>query len=553
MKTSKRPSSRPRVDTRLGALPDAAPCPLLVADLAGVVVERNAAASRLLPGAGTGARLHELGLEWLADAHERLAGTGHSARLESEAVTGQVGDRSFEARPARTEDGHIAWWLADNTGRRAAEEALQVERERTAFLAEASNALLATLNVDRCMEVTARLAAKYLADAAVAIGPPAGRGLPVTYGSGDHVERAHVDADPAVVPGLEEALQGFPPVASQWIDPASLPEWAVPPGFDGPTGSVVITPLPGHGIAAGALILLRRSSHSAFSEREEVFAHLFAARAGAALSAARMYAHQASITSTLMQELLPPQLEQVHGVDFAGGYRPSGQRERIGGDFYDVHPASDPGQETLAVLGDVCGKGLDAAVLTGKIRNTLQALLPMADDHERMLNLLNGALLNAEHTRFATLVLASVVRRERTVRLRLTSAGHPAPLIVRSDGRVEEAETQGTLVGVLPECHADTVAVELAPGELCLLFTDGIIEAKGGPLGDAMFGEQRLADVLSDCVGLPAEAVIERIQMLAAQWIGQGRHDDMALVAIAAPRHAHLSAVDGHTRGRYTA
>lgn len=75
----------------------------------------------------------------------------------------------------------------------------------------------------------------------------------------------------------------------------------------------------------------------------------------------------------------------------------------------------------------MCGKGLDAAVLTGKIRNTLQALTPMAGDHEGMLRLLNGALLNSHHTRFATLVLASVRREENRVRLRLTSAGHPAP------------------------------------------------------------------------------------------------------------------------------
>jgi serine phosphatase RsbU (regulator of sigma subunit) len=528
---------------------------VLLADSTGTVVGRNAAASRLLPGAEPGLRLDEAGLEWLTGVHESLVGTGVDAApgAESEAVTGRVGERSFEARATRTEDGDLVWWFTDRTGQRAAEDALHEERERTAFLAEASNALLATLNVDRCMEVTAQLAAKYLADAAVVIGPALGRRLPVTYGSGDGAVRALIAADPAAVPGLEEALQGFPPVASKWIDPGGLPGWVVPPGFAGRTGSVVITPLPGHGIPAGALMLLRRSDHSAFTEPEEVFAQLFAARAGAALSAARMYAHQASITSTLMQELLPPRLEQVHGVEFAGGYRPSGQRERIGGDFYDVHPGGGPGQESLAVLGDVCGKGLDAAVLTGKIRNTLQALLPMADDHQRMLTLLNGALLTTDHTRFATLVLASVLRRESSVRLRLTSAGHPAPLIVRSDGSVEEAATQGTLVGALPECHADTVTAELAPGEMCLLYTDGIIEARGGPLGDTMFGEERLAAALSDCAGMPAEAVIERIQMLAGQWIGQGRHDDMALVAITAPRHAHLSAVDGHTRGRYTA
>ena len=144
------------------------------------------------------------------------------------------------------------------------------------------------------------------------------------------------------------------------------------------------------------------------------------------------------------------------------------------------------------MLGDVCGKGLEAAVLTGKIRNTVHALRPMARDHRRMLGLLNNALLKSEHTRFVTLVLASVSRRGPDVGLRLTCAGHPPPLIVRSDGRVEEAQTRGTVVGALPTIETTTVEADLAPGETCLLFTDGITEARGGPLGDDQFGEERL-------------------------------------------------------------
>ncbi len=233
----------------------------------------------------------------------------------------------------------------------------------------------------------------------------------------------------------------------------------IPAGF-GPVGSIVITPLPGHGVPAGALVLLRKVGSASFTDEEEVFARLFATRSGAAMSAARLYAEQAGITEVLMRELLPPTLRQVSGVDFAGGYRASPDHERIGGDFYDVHPAAVEGQPSLVALGDVCGKGLEAAVLTGKIRNTL---LTMADDHQRMLTLLNTALLNSHHTRFATLVLASAVREGNGVEVRLTSAGHPSPLIIRADGTVEEVDTRGTLVGVVPEVPARTVAVTLSP------------------------------------------------------------------------------------------
>src|SRR5690606_18475091 len=97
--------------------------------------------------------------------------------------------------------------------------------------------------------------------------------------------------------------------------------------------------------------------------------------------------------------------------------------------------------------------------------------------------------------------LASAHREGASVTLRLTSAGHPPPLIVRRDGTVEEADTGGTLIGVLPEITSRTAHVRLAPGETCLLYTDGVTEAKGGPLGDVQFGEERLKRALAECGG----------------------------------------------------
>ncbi|MFE4860507.1 PP2C family protein-serine/threonine phosphatase [Streptomyces sp. NPDC056670] len=490
---------------------------------------------------------------WLASAHAALRIPRQGEAAEPPMWSGRVGDRVFEAHPTVEDSGTVLWWLVDTTDHRLAEEALRKERERTAFLGRASNLLLSSLNLDRCTHVTAQMAAEHLADAALVVAPARGNRLPVVscLRDGSPVTSS-ASADPDSVPGLAEALQGFPPVPTRWVDPRTVPDWVVPEGFGAP-GSIVVTPLPGHGVPAGALILLRRADGPGFTPEEEVFARLFAARAGAAMSAARLYADQSAITDVLMRELLPPSLRQVSGVDFAGGYRPSEDHERIGGDFYDVHPAVTEGAPSLVVLGDVCGKGLEAAVLTGKIRNTLHALLPLADDHQRMLGLLNMALLNSHHTRFATLILASAVRDGRSVRMRVTSAGHPPPLVVRATGEVEEANTRGTLIGAIPEVRADSADLFLAPGETCVLYTDGFTEARGGPLGDVMFGEERLRRVLSECAGMPAESIVERVQMVAAQWVGDGRHDDMAVVVVSAPRSHHLSAVNGHTRGRFTA
>ncbi|MGW6965137.1 PP2C family protein-serine/threonine phosphatase [Streptomyces zaomyceticus] len=535
------------------------PHPAVVADREGGVVEFNAAAAHLFPDMGVGSWLDDVVPGWLSDAHRRLArrvpapsAAAPATRTGRLALRGSHEGRLLRAHPTESGHGDVAWWLVDDSDLNAAEDALRTERERTALLAEASTQLLASLNPDRCLEKAALLAAAHLGDAALVISPPVRNRYGVVTAVGDTCERSQVTMDPTSVPGLAEALQGFPPVPARWIDPAELPEWAVPEGLEGAPGSVAIAPLPGHGVPAGVLILLRRGGRRAFDTSEELFARLFAVRAGAALSAARLYAEQARVTRALIAELLPPQLHHVHGVDFAGGYRTSQDTERIGGDFYDVHAGTAAEEETLAVLGDVCGKGLEAAVLTGRIRSTLQALLPLAGNHQNVLELLNGALLTARHTRFATLVLASVRRSGSQVRLRLTSAGHPRPLILRTTGEVEEADTGGTLVGALPEVTSRSATVHLSPGETCLLYTDGITEARGGPLDASMFGEDRLRATLAECVGLPAEAIVERLQMVAGDWVGRGPHDDMAVVAITAPRTTHLSAVNGHTRGRYT-
>ncbi|MFJ3670475.1 PP2C family protein-serine/threonine phosphatase [Streptomyces sp. NPDC090106] len=525
-----------------------APYPVLVVDRTGGLVRLNEAARLLLDEAGDGAPHERQVPSWLTEPGPEDSdrpSDGEGPRDGTRLRSGFVNGRFYEAHRTLADNGDALWWLIDCTDRRLAETALRDARLRSEVLSEVSNALLSTLNVPRCMEVAATMAAEHLAEAAVLVAPPQGRRFPLTYAHrGGPVTQTLRKVDVSGVPGLSEALQGFPPVPARWIDPAHIPQWVIPDGFEGPVGSVIVAPLPGHGVPAGALILLRSSTERAFTSGEEVFARLFAARAGAALSAARLYTEQTSIAATLMRDLLPPALQHVHGVEYAGRYRASKDHEQVGGDFYDVHPGPDPSQETLVVLGDVAGKGLDAAVLTGKIRNTLHALLPLADDHGRVLELLNGSLLSSHHTRFATVVLASVRHRPDRVELRLTSAGHPPPLIVRLDGTVEEVPTHGTLVGAVPTIRTHTVEAALAPGETCLLYTDGVIEARGGPLGDDFFGEHRLRRALADCGGMPAEAVVERVQMLATQWVGGGRHDDMAVVAVSAPKPSSLTVAD---------
>ncbi|MEV0309525.1 PP2C family protein-serine/threonine phosphatase [Nonomuraea fuscirosea] len=535
---------------------------MLTIDATGVVAQANEAARLVLAGTADGDRSPRTAPGWLTRAHD-----GHGA------VEGEIGGRTFQAHPVHSGGGRTVWWLVDVTEQRAEAAARQAEHERAvsatetgtrrgerewaACMVEAANELLPSLNLDRCLDSVARLAVRYLADVALVVLPVSGRKQLLTWYEPDRgVLRESVSVDPRTMPGLAEALQSLPPASVHWIDPAELPAWLLPhrpdehqpderrpderrPDEHRPDGvtSVAVTTLPGHGLPVGALVLLRHGRPAAFEAGEQVFLRLFTALAGSAISAARLYTEQVTITEVLMAELLPPPTPRLQGVELAALYRPAGPAERVGGDFYDVHAVAGTGGESLVVLGDVAGKGLEAAVLTGRIRNTLRALLPLADDHRCVLERLNSVLVNdGDPTRYVTLVLVSFERHGRRVSLRVTSAGHPPPLIIRNDGRVETVPAEGTLIGAIEEVSSVTTPVVLEPGETCLLYSDGIIEARGGPLGQEFFGEERLCEQLLMCAGMPPEALAERVQMLASQWVRGGEHDDMAVVAITAPR-----------------
>jgi PAS domain S-box-containing protein len=251
----------------------------------------------------------------------------------------------------------------------------------------------------------------------------------------------------------------------------------------------------------------------------------------------RLLSRLAEATRALERPLLPPRLPDLPGFDLAARYAPFSQGLNIGGDFYDAFTAPD--NRHVLVLGDVCGKGPDAAAITGLVRHTLWTAAQHTTDPTHVLDLVNSAL-RRQNTPFCTLVYVVIDTTRTPARLQIASAGHPAPLLRRADGDTAPLETRGALLGVLDTPHHPVTEVELRPGDTLVLYTDGFTEGAGA--ADQREPEDLAAIVASlppnDGTG-PAEGVATALMDDARRWWGERLRDDLAVVALTA------TAIDG--------
>lgn len=275
---------------------------------------------------------------------------------------------------------------------------------------------------------------------------------------------------------------------------------------------------------SGAPVVIRTAVFDA-TERREYERELLRAKSRAEESEARARA----LAQTLQQTLIPPTPPQIPGLSVAAAYRPAGDGSEVGGDFYDVFALAK--EEWVVVIGDVRGKGVEAAVITALARYTLRAAAVDRSSPAETLAMLNDVLLQHETERFCTVACVRLRRRPEGWTAQLAVGGHPLPLLRRTDGTVEAVGTPGSLLGVVAEPDLTDTVVTLQPGELLLLFTDGVTEARTN--GD-LYGDARLVRRLRGG-GSTAEAVVATIldDVLSYQE-GQAR-DDIALVAVGAP------------------
>ncbi len=240
--------------------------------------------------------------------------------------------------------------------------------------------------------------------------------------------------------------------------------------------------------------------------------------------------HARTLALTLQRTLMPASTPQIPGLAVAAAYRPSGDGTEVGGDFYDIFPV---GNDTWAVLiGDVCGKGAEAAVVTALARNTVRALAVTHNGPAQVLSRLNEVLRRYESERFCTVVLAILRLDGEQWRVTMSVGGHPAPLLVSGAAQPVALEALGPLVGIFPDAAFSDVDLVLCPDQTLLLHTDGITEALGP---DGYYGDERLLRKVAE-LGPTPQSLVDGLVEDAVSFQGSSTRDDIAVVAVGVPR-----------------
>ncbi|MEA2246662.1 MAG: hypothetical protein QOH46_1191, partial [Solirubrobacteraceae bacterium] len=294
--------------------------------------------------------------------------------------------------------------------------------------------------------------------------------------------------------------------------------------------SVIIAPLRARGRTFGTLTLAHAESGRLFDEAGVQLAEELARRAGIAIDNARLYTERTRIAHTLQVKLLPERLPNIPGALLAARYRAAGELNEVGGDFYDVFPRSE--SEWAMVVGDVSGKGAEAAAITALARYTLRAGALEDDRPGKALRRLNAAMLaNDDSSQFATAVLAYVSAVDGDqMKVRLSLAGHPPAIVVRRDGSVDTTGAFGTMLGLRSDAVARETELVLDRGDVLLLYTDGVTEA--GPRGTP-FGEEGLVQLLSGLSGHEPQSVVDAVEQAVVDAQDGQPRDDVALLALA--------------------
>ena len=450
--------------------------------------------------------------------------------------TGEESWSAVKATPIRDHDGNVTMAInviEDITAHKRAELGQR-------FLARSAEVLASSLNPDELLVEVASLAVPEVADW-VAVD------LATETGALDRKALAHADpevrewalelsrrypADPDQPVGVYQVIRTgqaefYPEIPDELLREGAQDEEHYRILTEFGMRSVIIVPMITRGRTIGALTFVSGDSGRRFDEQDVELAQELARRCATAIDNARLYTERSYIARTLQESLLPIELPDIPGVEAAARFRPTGEGNEVGGDFYDMFETGNRGW--AVVMGDVCGKGPDAAAVTALARYTLRAAAMRERLPSRSLSVLNEALLRQRNDRrFCTVAYAYIERLDSGARVGIACGGHPLPLLLRADGSVEAVGAPGTLLGVVPDPDLEDRAVTLEPGDALVFYTDGVIESRG----DSHFDERRLAELIGTCAGAGADAIAAKVEEAAVLSQSGRPRDDIAVLVL---------------------
>ncbi|MEV0152879.1 SpoIIE family protein phosphatase [Micromonospora sp. NPDC050686] len=384
------------------------------------------------------------------------------------------------------------------------------------FLAEASELLAQSLDVELTMALIPQL-----------VVPRLGQWCAVhtTDEWGRLKLAAATHADESVLPQLDQALRATgPDSVHARLREASRSAAQVPLGA--PMEGFAV-PLIARGQRLGTLAVGRHQRHRHDPDEVAVLEDV-ARRAALAIENARIHAERRRIAQTLQKSLLPPVLPVIEGIGFAAEYVPTGDDAEVGGDFYDVLPLPDG--RWLVVIGDVSGKGVQAAAVTGLVRDVIRVLAGDGKPLPEVLTRLNETLVERGGGRYCTLALAAVTPGEGDqLDVSLHLAGHDRPVLLRGGGGAAFVGTGGTALGLLDSIATPTVEFPLDPGDALVFYTDGVTERRRGR---ELFGTDRLRDAAAPLAGYSADVIAARLRSTAINFSVEAPRDDIAVLVL---------------------
>jgi serine phosphatase RsbU (regulator of sigma subunit)/PAS domain-containing protein len=461
-------------------------------------------------------------------------------RDELNLIDGRVFDRW--TAPVRTSDGTIIGRMStyrDVTEQKQVERSLRRSEQWVSFLAGVGTLLSESLDFDTALQQFARLAVPWMGDwCVIHMIEPDGSLRPVAVGHVDETRVAQVMAlqeryppDPNADTGVAAVVRSRTPelfheITDEMLVAGAHDEEHLATLRELSFKSAIIVPIVARERVLGAITLVSTNANRLYTDDDLKRAEELAARAAFPIDNARLFEQNLLIAQTLQRSLLPPALPQIPGVDISARYVPAGHGVDVGGDFYDAFAV---GRRTWAVaLGDVTGKGVEAATVTSLARHSIRTAAMTTHRPSEILGILNQALLEDPTVeRFCTAVVAMIEPKFGRVRVTISCAGHPHPYIVRSGGTVEEVDIAGTLLGFMPNVPLTDAHVELQFGDKLVLYTDGVTDVRGRATG-----EQEFLRLLDQSAKRGTQATTDFITRAVIDQQGGQPSDDIAIVVI---------------------